>query len=155
MEGSIVSAHIANVFDRVDYTPQLAEPDRCAIAIGNNQGGIFRGVEKLIRSIHLPPVNRAVERSFRLVCVGITKSCRYVVQADVHSVDYVWVDLDAHRRLRTPENVNLAHTCYLRNLLRKHRIRNVIEVRLVISYPKHAEYVGTGDPEDARSFRCE
>ncbi len=117
----------AHVLYAVPNRAEVAEPcDRAAVR-GDNEREVVGRLIKLIVAVDLPACSRIGKLAFRMVRVRLAEDASHVLQRDAVLVQDGGVQLDADRRQRAAADVHLADPVHLRDFLRQHRGRDVVD----------------------------
>ena len=108
----------------------VAEADRSAIPVGNDDRPIILGLLELVVGANHPGFVAALQRALRLVHVLRRNRRADRVQANVHFVEQVGIRFDTHRGLRRSADIHLAYTLDLRQLLGEDRVRRIVHLVL-------------------------
>ena len=119
---------IAKILDRVGYLADIGEVDRRAVAVGDDQRLVLLRRVGLVVRVDLVALVADVDAAFRAVGVGAGERGPHVLQADAVFVECLRNEIDPHGRQRTAADDHFADSLDLRQLLRQHRGRGVIEL---------------------------
>ncbi|HJX21645.1 MAG TPA: hypothetical protein VJ454_11690, partial [Steroidobacteraceae bacterium] len=121
--GERPDGHILRAFDRL---AQIANPDRPAVAIGDDDIVVFLGFLQLIIGRDGEALVPAVDIALGRVRRGERDRSTDVLECQPVGLQLGRIDLDAHRRLLFAPDHDLRHTVDLGNLLSRHRIGQVV-----------------------------
>ena len=146
---AVGEARIADVLDAVDGLAHVGQPDRRAVAIGDDERTIFGGGLRLVVVVDLVMEVSGLDRAFRAVGVRGRERRPHVFEPDAVFVERARIELDPHRRERAAADRDLADPVDLGQLLRQHRGGGVVELAL-------AQGVGRqGEDQDRRVRRID
>ncbi len=136
---AVGKALIADVLDRVQDIGDVAETDRGAIAVGNNERRIIGGPGCLIVGIDLQVPFAVFDRAFRTIGIGGSKRRAHVLKPDAIFGQGVRVELDAHRGQGTAENINLTDAIELGEPLLEDIAGEIIHLTARLGLRRHGE----------------
>ena len=118
----------ACVLYRVEAIPHIVEADRRAVAVGDDDPAICRGVEQLVVGVEGDQLVRAYEVAFRPIDVGRRKRVAHLLEADAARGERGGVDLDPHRIWSLAEDPGLGDALHRRQLLRQDRVGVIVDL---------------------------
>ena len=125
---AVGEAGVAKVLDGIGDFADIRETDRCALAIGDDQRFVIVGLVGLVVGIDLIALVTDVDSAFRAMRVGAGERGPHVFEADAIFVERLRDEFGANRRQRTAADDHFANAVDLRQFLRQHGRRRVIEV---------------------------
>ena len=125
---AVGETRIAEIFDRIGYLADVGEADRRAVAVGDDQRPVLLRRVGLIVGVDLVALVADVDAAFRAVRVGAGERGPHVLKTDAIFVKRLRDKLDPDGWQRTTADDDFADSLDLRELLRQHRGRGVIEL---------------------------
>ncbi len=131
-------AEVPDIFIRIDDAAQVRQADRRAVAVDHHQILVFLRQEKLVAGIDRNLDLGVRERAFRLIRIGALQERADLIETHVIAGERLRIHFDANRGKRASAHRNLADALYLRQLLRKHRGGDVVQLRPAAPHPIRA-----------------
>ena len=128
---AVGQAGVAEVLDAVADVRDVVEPHRRAVAIRDDQRPVLLGLVELVGRRQRPLPIAVGDVPLRAIRVRGRQRRANVLERQAERVQRGRVDLDAHGRQRAAADVDLADALDLRQLLRQHARRDVVQARLV------------------------
>ena len=119
---------VAQVLDPVGDLADVGQMDRGAVAVGDDQGFVIIRLVGLIVGVDLIALVADVDAALRAVRIGARKRGAHVLKTDAVFVDRLRDQIDADRGQRAAADVDFADALDLRQLLRQHGGRRVVEI---------------------------
>ena len=116
------------VLRAADDIGHVREPDRIAVAVGDDGVGVLRGAFELVVGIDRRGLGRAVEISLRRIDVEVADGGADVVDIEAVGGQRLRIELDAHRRPMAAADGDQADAGQLRYLLRQPGLAQVFQV---------------------------
>ena len=112
----------------MDGRPNVPDPYRGPIAVGQDHTGIGLGRQDLVVRSNHERLTRSVETALRLGDVGPSQGGAYIFQAELVGRELDRVDLDTDGRLLAALQSYGADATHLAELLRQHGVRDVVHL---------------------------
>ena len=107
----------------------VVEPDRGAVPIADDEVAIVRDAVQLIIGVDRISPFRAVEASLGTIDIGVGDRGAQIIEVEAVGRDRARIDFDAHRRPLAARKTYDADAGHLRNLLRKPRVDEFLDLR--------------------------
>ncbi len=124
-------ARVLHVLDGISYVGNIAETNRGAVVIGNEQRDVVDGFEDLVVGADFPYPLAIGEVAFGNIGICRRQGLAHLLQPDAILVQYHGVDFHAHARQGAPAHGHLAHAGDLRQFLRHDARGGIVDVTLV------------------------
>ncbi len=126
-ELAVGEAQIAQILHRIEHVADIGQAHRRAVAIGNHQRFVVLGLDRLIVGIELVALAADVDASLRTVGIGAAERGANIFQPDPEFIERRRLEFDAHGGQRSAADADFADALDLRQLLRQHGGRGVIQ----------------------------
>jgi hypothetical protein len=120
-------AGVVAVLDAVVDVGDVLQPDRRVVAIGNHERAVVGGFGQLVAGLDLPMPLAVLDDPLRPQEIRAADRLAHLVEGDAVLGQGLRLQLDAHRWQRAATHSDVADPDHLRDLLREHRRREVVE----------------------------
>ena len=127
------------VLRAADDVGDVGEPDRRAVAIGDDEIAVLIGAGELVVGVDRRGLCRAVEIAFRRVDVQIADRGADVVDVEAIGGERLRIELNAHRRPLSAADADEPDAGQLRDLLRQPGLAEILEVGQRQRFRRHRE----------------
>ena len=117
------------VLGAVDDVADIAEPDRRAVLVGDDQRFVVAGVADLVVGVDGVGAHRAVEIALRRVDVGVAERGAQIVDVQPVGGELADIGADPHRRPLAAADADEADAGKLRDLLRQAGVDEILDLR--------------------------
>ena len=129
---AVYHAEVPDIFIGIDDAAEVRQADGRAVPIDHHQILVVLRQEKLVGGVNRNLLLGVRERAFRFVRIGALEERADLIETHVVAGERLRIHFHANRGKRASTHRNLADAIDLRQLLRKHRGGDVVQLR-----PRH------------------